>query len=234
MPYPLSENINRIQGKIAQACARSGRHPDQVRLVAVSKTKPASDVLAALAAGQGLFGENRVQEARDKIPQVAAGAPSQRVQWHLIGPLQRNKIKVAIPLFSMIHSIDSLPLAETLSAQVPDANPLPVLIQVNVGGEPQKKGFSPQKLDDAIEKMAVLKGIRIQGLMTVPPFLPDPESVRPYFQELARLADAIRCRGIDDINMTELSMGMSHDYPVAVEEGATLVRVGSALFGHRE
>ncbi len=205
-----------------------------MRLVAVSKTKPASAVLEAIAAGQVLFGENRVQEARDKIPLVAErGGGDVSVAWHLIGSLQRNKVKMAVKLFSMVHSVDSVSLAEELSRRAVDPRPLPVLLQVNVGRETQKSGFAPEEVVDAVGRMANLPGIAIRGLMTLPPITADAEAARPFFRELAQLARNIGALELPGVEMSELSMGMSHDYAVAVEEGATLVRVGSSLFGPR-
>ena len=231
----VSENLSNIRKQIQLACEKSGRNSNSVRLVAVSKTKPASAVLSAIAGGQSLFGENRVQEARDKIPLVAAGgvADGSDIQWHLIGPLQRNKVKVAVKLFSMVHSVDSVSLAQELSNRALAIRPLPILIQVNVGGEQQKNGLPPGDTIAAIRQMASFEGVQIKGLMTVPPVTQDVEGARPYFKELADLAATIKGLQINGVEMTELSMGMSHDYTVAVEEGATLVRVGSALFGSR-
>jgi PLP dependent protein len=231
----ISNNLHHIQEQIVSACERSQRDPGGVRLVAVSKTKPASAVLAAIAEGQLLFGENRVQEARDKIPLVSGGVVGDVVmQWHLIGPLQRNKVKGAVKLFSMVHSVDSVALAGELGKRALEPRPLPILVQVNVGREPQKTGFLPEQVIDAIEQMAMFDGIQVQGLMTIPPITPDAEGARPYFRELAQLADRVRGLQIEGVVMNELSMGMSHDFTVAVEEGATLVRVGSALFGIRD
>jgi PLP dependent protein len=230
----VSDNLRNIRKQIQLACEKSGHDANSVRLVAVSKTKPASAVLSAIAEGQGLFGENRVQEARDKIPLVTAGGTDDSdVQWHLIGPLQRNKVKVAVKLFSMVHSVDSVSLAQELSNRALVIRPLPILIQVNVGGEEQKNGLSPGDTIDAIRQMASFEGVQIKGLMTVPPVTPDAQGARPYFKELADLAATIKKLQITGVEMTELSMGMSHDFVVAVEEGATLVRVGSALFGSR-
>ncbi|MBF0444489.1 MAG: YggS family pyridoxal phosphate-dependent enzyme [Magnetococcales bacterium] len=232
----VSENLRNIREQIKLACEKSGRNADSVRLVAVSKTKPASAVLSALAEGQGLFGENRVQEAREKIPLVAAGGDAQGrdgIEWHLIGPLQRNKVKIAVKLFAMVHSVDSVSLAQELSSRALTIRPLPILIQVNIGGEVQKNGLPPGDTIDAISQMAAFDGVQIKGLMTVPPATQDPQGARPYFKELAELAATIKRLQIPGVEMTELSMGMSHDYTVAVEEGATLVRVGSALFGSR-
>ncbi|MBF0359139.1 MAG: YggS family pyridoxal phosphate-dependent enzyme [Magnetococcales bacterium] len=230
----ISENLNYIQKQIAIACKKSGRKPDQVRLLAVSKTKPASAVVAAINGGQLLFGENRVQEARDKISLVAEEVDSTNVEWHLIGPLQRNKVKVAVNLFTMVHSVDSVDLAIELNRRALKSRPMPVLVQVNVGREPQKSGFLAEAVTYAIKQMAELPGIKVKGLMTIPPATDSAEEARPYFRELAQLAKTINGLKIPGIDMAELSMGMSHDYMVAVEEGATLVRVGSAMFGARD
>ncbi|MEO5376245.1 MAG: YggS family pyridoxal phosphate-dependent enzyme [Magnetococcus sp. DMHC-6] len=220
-----------INAKIATACRGCGRDPASVRLVAVSKTRPAADISAALQAGQTIFGENRVQEAREKIPQVNASHTSQ-AQWHLIGPLQRNKVKIAVRLFQMIHSIDSLALAQEIHHAC--LWPIPVLIQVNLGRESQKIGFLPEHLPEALRTMQPLSNIQIQGLMAIPPFLPEPEQTRHYFRKLAQLAQHMNDLNLEGISMAELSMGMSHDFEIAIEEGATFVRIGSALFGSRE
>jgi PLP dependent protein len=230
----IADNLNNIQKQIEIACKKSGRNPSQVRLLAVSKTKSASAVVAAINQGQLLFGENRVQEARDKIPLVAEGIDKIPVEWHLIGPLQRNKVKVGVKLFAMVHSVDSVDLAIELSKRAVDPRPLPILVQVNVGREPQKSGFLPEVVTDAVGQMAELSGIQVKGLMTVPPATDSADGARPYFRELAQLAKTISSLEIPGVEMAELSMGMSHDFMVAVEEGATLVRVGSALFGARD
>ena len=226
----IAQRLSLIRERIQGACQRVGRHPDAVRLLAVSKTQPASAVLAAQAAGQPFFGENRVMEARDKIAQL----PGNTCQWHLIGPLQRNKVKAAVGLFQMIHTVDSFSLAQALSHCVVGTPPLPVLIQVNVGRETQKSGVAVEEAETLARAMAELPGIALRGLMAIPPMAPRPEETRPYFQMLAQLAKDIDTQKIPGITMTELSMGMSHDFEVAVEEGATWVRVGSALFGNRQ
>lgn len=225
----VAHNVRTVQERIRAACQRSGRDPKQVRLLAVSKTQPASVVQAAVAAGQCLFGENRVMEAREKIPQIR----SNKTQWHLIGPLQRNKVKIAVNLFQMIHSIDTLPLAQALSDRVRPPAPLPVLIQVNIGKESQKQGVSKEDAESLARSLSKLPGITLQGLMAIPPQTEHGEGARPYFQTLAKLARHIESQDIPGITMKELSMGMSHDFEIAVEEGATLVRVGSTLFGTR-
>lgn len=219
-------NLTRIRQACDAACLRTGRDPRGVRLLVVSKTRDADAVRAVADAGQLLFGENRVQEARDKIPLVARAG----LEWHLIGPLQRNKAHLAVQLFGMIQSVDSVELAQELSKRAERLRPLPVLLQVNVGREPQKSGLMPEETLAAVRAMAPLPGIAIRGVMTIPPFDPEPEASRPWFRALARLAGEIRDEGITGVGMAELSMGMSHDFVIAVEEGATLVRVGSAVF----
>ncbi|MBF0179609.1 MAG: YggS family pyridoxal phosphate-dependent enzyme [Magnetococcales bacterium] len=223
---PIAANLTRIRDTIANACLRAGRDPAQVRLLTVSKTRTPEEVRIAAEAGATLFGENRVQEARDKIPLVERTG----LEWHLIGPLQRNKAHLAVRWFHMIHSVDSLELAKEIAARTPETNPMPVLIQVNVGREPQKAGVDPADTLRLTHDLAHLPGIAVRGLMAIPPWTPQAEDARPWFRALARLRDAIRAEGIPGIDMRELSMGMSHDYEIAVEEGATLVRIGSAVF----
>lgn len=225
----IAANLLEITHRMAAACQRAGRDSAAVRLLAVSKTQPAAAVNAALAAGQRLFGENRVQELRDKAP-LAPGA-----EWHLIGPLQGNKVKQAVELCRMIHSVDSLSLATDLARRAVELQraPLPVLMQVNVGLEPQKHGVEPTRAAELARAMGQLPGLQLCGLMAIPPYLADPQQVRPYFRQLAALARRIEALALPNVTMGELSMGMSHDYEVAIEEGATLVRVGSALFGAR-
>ncbi|MBF0621887.1 MAG: YggS family pyridoxal phosphate-dependent enzyme [Magnetococcales bacterium] len=225
----ISVNLTTIRQRIASTCARVGKDPSRVQLVAVSKTKPAALVMDALEAGQIIFGENRIQEARDKVPTVNDA----RAQWHLIGPLQRNKVKYAVKLFHMIHSVDSIALAEALNKRYTQADPLSVLIQVNIGGETQKHGVAPDQAQSLIRAMADMKNLAVKGLMTVPPYHPDQEQIRPYFRDLAQLAEDLKRLELPSVSMDELSMGMSHDFETAVEEGATLVRVGSAIFGNR-
>ncbi|MEO5334816.1 MAG: YggS family pyridoxal phosphate-dependent enzyme [Magnetococcus sp. YQC-5] len=225
-----SSNLTYIHERILLACQRTGRDPTKVRLVVVSKTRSAKEVRDVMEAGQVIFGENRVQEARDKIPLVNNPA----LQWHLIGPLQTNKVKTAVKLFHMIHSLDSLRLAEELSKEATPMSPMPVLLQINLGREPQKSGLPPENATEMIRRMALLPGIVIQGLMAIPPQTPSPEEARPWFRALAQLRDHVmenlKADHIDGVNLHELSMGMSHDYEIAVEEGATLVRIGSAVF----
>jgi pyridoxal phosphate enzyme (YggS family) len=211
------------------AAERAGRNPEFVRLVAVSKTQPAEAVAAALEAGQGLFGENYVQEFLEKARQVPAG-----VEWHFIGSLQSNKAKYLAGLTTLIHSVDRISLAREIDRQWEKAGKIcDILLQVNISGEETKSGATATGLMDLAREAAALPHLRIRGLMTMPPFYDEPERARPFFRELKCLAGVIAEEKIPGISMDELSMGMSGDFEVAIEEGATLVRVGSAIFGER-
>jgi pyridoxal phosphate enzyme (YggS family) len=224
---PVAQNLEEVRGAIADAARRAGRDPSAVRLVAVSKTVDLDRIRAAMDAGQDLFGENYLQEARDKI-----AALGRRVGWHLVGHLQSNKAKGAVELFDLIHAVDRLKLAEALDAAAARQGKVQdVLIQVNQGGEATKSGVAPEAAPALLQEVARLPHLRVLGLMTMPPWLPDPEAVRPYFRALRELRDHLR--GLTGLPLTELSMGMSGDFAVAVEEGATLVRVGTAIFGER-
>ncbi|MBF0107758.1 MAG: YggS family pyridoxal phosphate-dependent enzyme [Magnetococcales bacterium] len=225
----IASSLAALRDTIAETCRRVGREPGSVRLVAVSKTRPVGDVLVAARAGQLLFGENRVQEARDKIP----GVDHPGLSWHLIGPLQRNKVKIAVQLFQMIQSVDSIELARELDRRMPVGRTMPILLQVNVGGEAQKSGLAPGDLEKTLIQIASLPRLSVKGLMTVPPFAEDPERVRPEFRKLACLARDMAAHAIPGVSMEILSMGMSHDFIVAIEEGATMVRIGGSLFGTR-
>ncbi|MDP2992014.1 MAG: YggS family pyridoxal phosphate-dependent enzyme [Deltaproteobacteria bacterium] len=225
----LSENIDAVQKKISEAAGRAGRDPSGVKLLAVSKTVPVARLREAISYGLKLFGENYVQEARAKIKEVGPG-----VSWHFIGRLQTNKAKYAVRLFDLIHSLDNEELAIELNrraAAVPRI--MPVLIEVNLSGEENKGGIAPDTLLPFLEKVAVLPNLSVRGLMTMPPFFADPEKARPYFRHLKDLGEEIRVRNIPNIRLEELSMGMTGDFEVAVEEGATIVRIGTALFGPR-
>jgi pyridoxal phosphate enzyme (YggS family) len=217
----IAANLEAVRGRIARAAERAGRDPASVRLVAISKTYGPEAVLAAWRAGQRDFGENRVQEAEEKIPAVAAAGA--RPVWHLVGHLQTNKVRPALRLFDILHSIDSLHLAEAVQRR--SEAPVPVLVEVNAGGEASKAGFAPGEVDDALAALRPLSHLDVRGLMTVAPAVADPEEVRPVFRELAALARRHA--------LPELSMGMSGDFEVAIEEGATLVRIGTAIFGPR-
>ena len=221
----IAENLSAVREHIEAACARAGRDPADVRLVAVSKTFPPEAVDEAIRAGADLFGENRVQEAAGKIPLCSSA------EWHLIGHLQTNKVRHALPLFTMLHSIDTTKLLETIARESDESGYRPgLLLEVNVAGEASKFGFRPDDVVDAL-RLASGLGLTVSGLMTVPPFRPDPESVRPCFRALRELRD--RLQDETGIALRHLSMGMSHDFEIAVEEGATFVRVGSAIFGPR-
>ena len=226
----IAQNLEALQTRIQQACRASGRAPDTVRLVAVSKLHPGTDVVEAAAAGQLLFGENYVQELIDKARQL-----SEPVQWHLIGHLQSNKVKYLPGIVSMIHTVDRLSLAREIDRQWREkqGSPCDVLVQVNVSGEETKSGTTAAEALELIKQLALLPHLRVRGLMTMPPFFDEPEAARPYFRELRLLAEQIKTEAIPGVEMAELSMGMSGDFEVAIEEGATLVRVGTAIFGER-
>jgi len=226
----IAHNLAEIQTRIQQACRAAGRAPDTVRLVAVSKLHPGTDVVEAAAAGQLLFGENYVQELIDKARQL-----SEPVQWHLIGHLQSNKVKYLPGIVSMIHTVDGLSLAREIDRQWREkqGSPCDVLVQVNVSGEETKSGTTAAEALELIKQLALLQHLRVRGLMTMPPFFDEPEAARPYFRELRLLAEQIKTEAIPGVEMAELSMGMSGDFEVAIEEGATLVRVGTAIFGER-
>lgn len=225
----IAANITEIRKRIAAVCQSCGRNPDKVRLVAVSKKKPAADIAAAVAAGQTLLGESYVQECVAKIDEVKAAA-----EWHFIGALQSNKVKYLRGKVAMIHSVDRFSLAKEIDRQwgKEDAR-IDILLQVNLGEEESKAGTTANGLIDLARKVSALQHIRVKGLMALPPWDADPEAVRPYFRQLRELAEQIDTLKLPDVTMQELSMGMSHDYEVAIEEGATLIRIGTAIFGAR-
>lgn len=225
----IAANILKIREQIAAACHNCGRDPDEVRLVAVSKKKPAADIEAAIAAGQNLFGESYVQECVSKIDTVKSAA-----EWHFVGGLQSNKVKSLRGKVAMIHSVDRLSLAEEIDRQWGKIDTsVDILVQVNLGEEVSKSGTTAGELLSLVPKIARLKHLRIRGLMTLPPWQADPEDVRPHFRRLKDLADQVKALSLPTVTMLELSMGMSHDFAVAIEEGATLVRIGTAIFGER-
>lgn len=221
----VAGNLEHVRSRIREAVARSHRDPESIRLVAVTKTVPVERIREAIALGLCTFGENRVQEAVPKIDALAA----EGCEWHLIGHLQRNKVKEVGGRFAMVQSIDSLRLVEALAPRV--KQPLEVLIEVNVGEEPQKTGVLPAAAAQLAQAIVESSTLRLRGLMTIAPMLPDVEAVRPFFQQLAGLRDQLQ----DHIGrpLPVLSMGMSDDYPVAIEEGATMLRLGRAIFGPR-
>jgi len=225
----LEANVKAVHQRIEAACARAGREPASVTLVSVTKGQPPEVVCAAAALGLTLFGENKVQEAKAKIPACPGKA-----RWHMIGHLQTNKAAKAAELFTAVDSVDSLRLAEKLNAAARDlGKKLSVLLEINVGGEAAKSGISPDspELDALVQAAPELGHLELRGLMTVPPYAENPEDARPYFRELRNLRDRISTRGLP---LETLSMGMSHDFEVAIEEGSTCVRVGTAIFGERE
>jgi pyridoxal phosphate enzyme (YggS family) len=223
----IAENFEVIRQRIATACERCGRAADSAALLAVSKTFPAETVRAAVEAGQILFGENRVQEAADKIPQLP-----EKLEWHLIGHLQKNKIRKALPLFPVIHSIDSLKLAQQVDRVAAELGLFPkVYLQVNIADDGAKFGFTVEQIEQQLDTLLDLEKLEIQGLMTIPAFTPEAEDSRKFFADLRELRD--RLENKSGIPLPGLSMGMSHDFEVAIEEGATIVRVGSSLFGKR-
>jgi len=225
----IAENLARVQARLAAAARRSGRDPEAVRLIAVTKAVGVEAIREAMAAGQRLFGENYLQEAKGKI---AALGPE--VEWHFIGHLQSNKAKAAVGLFALIHSLDRLSLAEALEQAAARAGKVQeVLVQVNLAREASKSGVAPEDAPALLKELRRFPHLRVRGLMTMPPWLPDPERVRPYFRALRELRDRLAAQGLGNDGLPELSMGMSGDFDVAVEEGATLVRVGTAIFGPR-
>ena len=229
----ISENIAGVRERIAEAARRAGRRPEEIALMAVSKTHPPERIREAHAAGLRLFGENRVQEFAGK---AAALADLTEANWHMIGHLQTNKAGKAADLFGAVDSVDSVKLAERLDAAAQGASKrLAVLIEINVGGEAAKSGVAPDSsdLDDLLLAAPRFEALEFRGLMTVPPFTDDPEGARPYFRKLRELRDAIAARRLPAVAMQVLSMGMSHDFEVAIEEGSTCVRVGTAIFGER-
>ena len=224
----IATQLESIRARIAAAEARAGRAPGSATLLAVSKTFPAQDVAEAYAAGQRLFGENRLQEAMEKMPALPADCA-----WHLIGPLQRNKVRKALEQgFSLIQAVDSLKLAQAISRIAGElGKTASILLEVNIDGETSKHGFAPQELRELWAELTELPHLRIEGLMCIPAPVEQAEAARPAFAALRRLAEELRARG--PLPLPTLSMGMSHDFEIAIEEGATLVRVGSAIFGRR-
>jgi pyridoxal phosphate enzyme (YggS family) len=223
----ISQNLEQVREQIAHAAANSGRAPDEIELVAITKTHPAERVREAIEAGQTLFGESRVQEARVKIPELPSN-----IHGHFVGHLQKNKIRQALPLFELIHSLDSLALAQEMNRIAEEEGLHPrVLLEVNVAGEGSKLGFSPDKLREQMEELLALPRLSILGLMTIPPLSEEAEASRKYFVRLRELRN--RLQTDFRVDLAQLSMGMTQDFPIAVEEGATLVRVGTAIFGER-
>lgn len=225
----LVDNLKDVLRRIGEACRRSGRDPREVTLVAVSKTKPLPDIEELMAAGQMEYGENYVQELCEKYENV-----SRPVHWHMIGHLQRNKVKYLIDKVTLIHSVDSMSLAEQIEKEAAKKGRVAeILIQVNVAGEDTKFGLDPHSVTDLADRISKLEHVRIRGLMTSAPYVSDPEENRGYFKAMYQLFIDIRRKNIDNVSMDILSMGMTNDFEVAVEEGANMVRVGTAIFGDR-
>ena len=226
----VADNIRRIREVIADAARRAGRSPGEVRLMAVTKTVDDERIMEAVRAGVEIIGENYVQEAKRKLEKMGKSG-----EWHLIGHLQTNKAKYAVRLFDMIHSVDRLDLASELDRRTRAAGRvMQVLVEVNVAGEATKSGVPLNAAPDLVRAVALLPNLALRGLMTMPPWFDDPEEARPYFRALRELRDRIAAEAIPRVEMRELSMGMTGDYAVAVEEGATIVRVGRGIFGERQ
>jgi hypothetical protein len=226
----IRDNLTQLLGRIATAARRCGRPPASIRLVSVAKSHPAEAVRAAIEAGATIIGENYIQEARGKF-EALIHAP---VQWHFIGHLQSNKAKYAVRLFQLIHTVDSLGLGEELDRQARKAGKVQqILIQVNISQESTKSGVSAAQTAALVRSLAPLPNLKVKGLMTMPAFFDDPEAARPCFAALRQLRDDIHAQSIPNVDLAELSMGMSGDFEAAIEEGATLVRVGTAIFGGR-
>lgn len=229
----IADNIARIRGRIHEAVRRAGRRPESITLMAVSKVVEPERIRQAYLAGIRVFGENRVQERAEK---ALAARELGEAEWHLIGHLQTNKAKKAVEIFHAIDSLDSLRLAQRLDQAAQQSRKiLPVLIEVNVGGEENKSGVSldSPELEELLRGVEKLEHLQVQGLMTIPPYTEDPDGARPYFRKVRDLRDAIAARRLSRIQMDVLSMGMSHDFEVAIEESSTCVRIGTAIFGER-
>jgi pyridoxal phosphate enzyme (YggS family) len=223
----IAANLHRVQEQIASAAANAGRSADDVELVAITKTHPAQKVREAIESGQTLFGESRVQEARAKIPELLSN-----IRWHFVGHLQKNKVRQALPLFEMIHSVDSLALAQDINRIAQKEGLYPrVLLEVNVAGEGSKFGFAPNGLREQMETLLALPRLSIEGLMCIPPLAVESENSRKFFVQLRELRDSLEKEF--NVKLPRLSMGMTQDFSIGIEEGATLVRVGTAIFGER-
>ena len=226
----IAQNLCAIREQVAQAARRSGRKPEDVLLLAVSKTKPVSAVQEAIACGQHAFGENKVQEIMDKYDAVGPEA-----SWHLIGHLQTNKVKYIVDKVAMIHSVESVKLAEEIEKRAAAKNIcVDILVEINIAAEESKFGIQPKDTESFLRQIALFPHIRIRGLMTVAPFVLDAEQNRVYFRQMRQLLVDMNAKKIDNVNMDTLSMGMSGDFQVAIEEGATIVRVGTSIFGERD
>jgi pyridoxal phosphate enzyme (YggS family) len=226
----IGDNFKRVSIQIANAALKAGRNPEDIKLVAVSKTIDTEKIKQVIEAGATILGENYVQEARNKIKELGQG-----VRWDFIGHLQSNKAKHAVDLFEMIHSVDRLSLAQEINKVAEKKRKrLRVLVQINISGEESKSGIDPEGVTPLVREIAFMSNLSLEGLMTMPPYFDDPEKVRPYFTALRELRDKILEENIENISLKELSMGMSGDFEVAIEEGSTLIRIGTAIFGERQ
>ena len=226
----IRENLDMVTGNIKSACQKAGREPGDVTLIAVSKTKPVSAIREAYEHGIREFGENKVQELVEKQE-----ALPKDIRWHMIGHLQRNKVKYIIDKVDLIHSVDSLRLAEAIEKEAAKRGiTVNILIEVNVAGEESKFGLAPEAVDEFVEAVAQFEHIRVKGLMTIAPFVENPEENRSVFTALKKLSVDIAKKNVDNVNVSMLSMGMTNDYQTAIEEGATMVRVGTGIFGERD
>lgn len=226
----VAENYKEVMGKVQRACERSGRDAGEVTLIAVSKTKPVSMIREAMEAGARVFGENKAQELCEKYEELPKD-----LHWHMIGHLQRNKVKYLVERAELIHSVDSLRLAKEIQKEAEKCNvTCPVLIEINIGGEESKDGIPKEGAIPLIREIAELSRVQVRGLMTIAPPVEEPEEARGYFKEMRTLFEAVKAEQIPGVEMKELSMGMTGDFEVAIEEGATMVRVGTAIFGERQ
>jgi len=231
----IAESIETVRERIKSAAIRAQRRPDEIRLIAVTKTIEIARIKEAIEAGITILGENRVQEAQQKITDHRLQTIGHRTEWHLIGHLQRNKARHAVRLFELIHTIDSIPLAEEVNRQAEKTGKIQrVPVQVKLSEEETKHGVSEEELPPLIERIDGLNNLRLEGLMTMPPFFEDPEMTRPFFRRLRELRDSINASRTTHHALRELSMGMTNDFEVAIEEGATMVRIGTAIFGERD
>lgn len=227
----IAEALHKVREKIIDAAIKAGRSPDEIKLVAVSKTVGIKSIIEAVSSGATILGESKVQEAIGKVTEFSAMNTGMQPEWHFIGNLQKNKAKAAVRIFDLIHSLDSVSLAEELNRYSGSMNKVQrVLVQVKLSDEKAKHGINEEEVIGLLEKVSWMDYLRLDGLMTIPPFFDDPELARPYFIRLRRLAEKARARGF---SIDHLSMGMSNDFEVAIEEGATMVRVGTAIFGER-
>lgn len=226
----VKENLMEVESRVQAACKRAGRPREDVLLIAVSKTKPVELIREIMETGTKDFGENKVQEMCSKIEEI-----KEPLNWHLIGHLQRNKVKYIVDKACLIHSVDSLRLAEEIQKEAvkKGVDKVPVLIEVNMAQESSKDGINASETEELVREIAKLPNVQIRGLMTIAPFVDDPEENRVHFQAMRRLRDQLKAMDIPGVEMTELSMGMTNDFEVAIEEGATMVRVGTAIFGER-